>query len=430
MTDDDASIADVQTPDKDINGSTLEANPIGMTSMATPVEPLNPVTSQTVGRANQNDITQTSPISSALNIAASASSLREDFALCEQVMTEKHQFVVTILDGMNKKVDNIALQINNLEQRVEVIEKNQHIHLAKAQCIFQASNQRQNDLEKQLREGATVMNKAQEHWKNVEKRVTEIEITMKKRAPTSPGVYDKSEESLSIAIYGLPEYFDNVQRNVNQLLIDMGLEHTKCKYAYRTPSRQGRLGVVVAELDNLKDKQEVLRRKRYVRSYPQYSNVFIKTSKTHTEQVMDANFKLMLNEMINGPEYYMSDNGRILRKDRKQYPEQMHNRHDDDKSRQRMYGGARPKTTGTSNHVGTGNFQHGDIRQTHHMQMNQNYIHQKGTPWNYSHREHNQNYDRQDKNLTRNTTHHYSQDGRVSATGPQQHPTNLKNAFI
>ena len=134
-------------------------------------------------------------------------------------MTEKHQFVVTILDGMNKKVDNIALQINNLEQRVEVIEKNQHIHLANAQCIFQASNQRQNDLEKQLREGATVMNKAQEHWKNVEKRVTEIEITMKKRAPTSPGVYDKSEESLSIAIYGLPEYFDNVQRNVNQIWV-------------------------------------------------------------------------------------------------------------------------------------------------------------------------------------------------------------------
>ena len=76
-----------------------------------------------------------------------------------------------------------------------------------------------------------------------------------------------------------PEYFDNVQRNVNQLLIDMGLEHTKCKYAYHTPSRQDRLGVVVAELDTLKDKQEVLRRKRYVRSYPQYSNVFIKTSK-------------------------------------------------------------------------------------------------------------------------------------------------------
>ena len=71
--------------------------------------------------------------------------------------------------------------------------------------------------------------------------------------------------------------------------------------------------------------------------------MFIKTSKTHTEQVIDANFKLILNEMVNGPKYYMSDNGRKLRKDRKQYLEQMHIRHDDDKSRQRMYGGARKK---------------------------------------------------------------------------------------
>ena len=55
------------------------------------------------------------------------------------------------------------------------------------------------------------------------------------------------------------------------------------------------------------------------------------------------------------------------------------------------------------------------------MQMNQNYIHQKGTPWNYSHREHNQNYDRQDKNWTRNTTHHYSQDGRIHEYRQQDH---------
>ena len=58
---------------------------------------------------------QEHPISSALNIAASSNSLWDDFVLCEQVI-KKHQFVVTILDGMNKKVDNIALQINNLEQ--------------------------------------------------------------------------------------------------------------------------------------------------------------------------------------------------------------------------------------------------------------------------------------------------------------------------
>ena len=124
MTDDDASIADVQTPDKDINGSTLETDPIG--------HDFDGITCGTIKSCKRHRLWEVPtkmtlhkllPLVVPLNIAASASSLREDFALCEQVMTEKHQFVVTILDGMNKKVDNIALQINNLEQRVEVIEK-------------------------------------------------------------------------------------------------------------------------------------------------------------------------------------------------------------------------------------------------------------------------------------------------------------------
>ena len=40
----------------------------------------------------------------------------------------------------------------------------------------------------------------------------------------------------------------------------------------------------------------------------------------------------------------MSDNGRILRKDRKQPFDRMHNMHNDDNHKQRMYGGARQKT--------------------------------------------------------------------------------------
>ena len=47
-------------------------------------------------------------------------------------------------------------------------------------------------------------------------------------------------------------------------------------------------------------------------------HMFIKTSKSHTEQVMNGNFKLILNKMSNGGEYYMSDNGSLLRKNRRQ----------------------------------------------------------------------------------------------------------------
>ena len=47
---------------------------------------------------------------------------------------------------------------------------------------------------------------------------------------------------------------------------------------------------------------------------PQYQNVFVKASKSHTEQVIDANFNIILDEMTNGDAYYMSNNGRIREK--------------------------------------------------------------------------------------------------------------------
>ena len=61
-------------------------------------------------------------------------------------------------------------------------------------------------------------------------------------------------------------------------------------------------------------KRAVLERKRCIRNMPQYQHDFVKASKSHTEQVIDANFNIKLNEMTNGDVYYMSDNGRIRKK--------------------------------------------------------------------------------------------------------------------
>ena len=117
----------------------------------------------------------------------------------------------------------------------------------------------------------------------------------------------------------------------------MNLSHVKCISAHRTPRRHelNRPGVVIAELYSLEDKQAVLERKRFLRNVPQYTNVFIKSAKSHTEQVMDANFSVVLNEMSNGDLYYISDNGRIQHK---------YNRGGDNQRSGAGYGGARPKT--------------------------------------------------------------------------------------
>ena len=63
-------------------------------------------------------------------------------------MTEKHKFIVEILDKMNNGVSSIESKFIALETRVQSLEDNKHKQTVTAQNIFQASNERQNDMEK------------------------------------------------------------------------------------------------------------------------------------------------------------------------------------------------------------------------------------------------------------------------------------------
>ena len=105
---------------------------------------------------------------------------------------------------------------------------------------------------------------------------------------------------------------------MNHLFDDLNLRHNNCISSYRTTTRPNikQNGVVIAQLSSLNDKREVLDRKRYLQNMAQYRNVFLKPSKSHAEQVLNANFNLVLNEMSNGDAYCISDNGRIIQKNR------------------------------------------------------------------------------------------------------------------
>ena len=101
------------------------------------------------GRSKTDNINHnTSPIADALNLVAGAASLTNDFAVCEMIMTEKHHFLVELLDKMNNTVSSIENKIIALKTRVYKLEENEHKQTCIAQSIFQASNERQNDLEK------------------------------------------------------------------------------------------------------------------------------------------------------------------------------------------------------------------------------------------------------------------------------------------
>ena len=85
------------------NGSTtnhktpdVTPSPSSHLSISKPADILSPILSQPRDNGKRGSTAQitnaTSPISNTLNLASSAASLRNDFAMCERIMTEKHQY--------------------------------------------------------------------------------------------------------------------------------------------------------------------------------------------------------------------------------------------------------------------------------------------------------------------------------------------------
>ena len=271
--------------------------------------------------------------------------------MCEQIMTEKHQLLVTMLDGMNNSVSSIAEKLGLLESRVKVLEENEETQSHIARGIFQAANKRQNELEQSLRDHAKVITSMQLKCDKVDDLSTRVHKLENHLSEPEPQAVN-SCENLGIAIYGLHTY-DDITAAVDHLFVEMNLVNIECNSAYRTPSRPeaNRSGIVIAEMKSLRDKRVVLERKRMLRNIPHYRDVYIKSSKTHAEQVMTANFTVMLHEISNGDSYYMSDNGRIRQKStdmnnqHRYHSTQSHNGVNNYGS---MHGGARPKTTNHS----------------------------------------------------------------------------------
>ena len=102
---------------------------------------LSPVMSQQRANEERNnmahDSNTNSPISVALNLAVSAASLRKDFATCEIIKTEKHQFRVAMLGGMSITVSTMA---DKLETRVKVLKETGDTKTIIAQNIFSSAN--------------------------------------------------------------------------------------------------------------------------------------------------------------------------------------------------------------------------------------------------------------------------------------------------
>ena len=70
------------------------------------------------------------------NFILDDASLRKDFGMCERIMTKKHHFPVSMLDGMNNTVSSIELKVMALDTRVKALEEKVHLEPSIVGRIF------------------------------------------------------------------------------------------------------------------------------------------------------------------------------------------------------------------------------------------------------------------------------------------------------
>lgn len=84
--------------------------------------------------------------------------------------------------------------------------------------------------------------------------------------------------------------------------------------ASRLNSRFGKPGLVKISFSSLEEKKAILREKRRLRDTEKYKNVYPRSSKSHTDSLIELNARTILNEIPNGRQFRITSNGRIVKK--------------------------------------------------------------------------------------------------------------------
>ena len=128
----------------------------------------------------------------------------------------------------------------------------------------------------------------------------------------------KFDPDVSIIISGLEaEDGEDVLEKV-RILLEEGAQcqpMPELVAAERMKARGDGPGVIKVELHTSQDKVAVLRQKQKLRRDDRYKSVYIRSAKSHTDRLIELNFRTLLREIPSGKNFYISGNGRVLKKD-------------------------------------------------------------------------------------------------------------------
>ena len=144
----------------------------------------------------------------------------------------------------------------------------------------------------------------------LEERVEKIEKAEISRATYNP-------ESTVIAA-GLQESEDEDIKEKAASLVrqGLGLRDVPVIRATRLASRGPKPGLVKIQLDSLENKKRVLKNKLQLKDSDNYGRVFVRSSKSHTDRLIELNFRKLLEYVPGGQDLRLTGNGRLVLKDR------------------------------------------------------------------------------------------------------------------
>ena len=132
---------------------------------------------------------------------------------------------------------------------------------------------------------------------------------------------NKFQSDVSVIIVGLPFTDGEIPRErVASLLAEV----LQCDpvpeivNAERTTPRGRGPGVIKVEFRTVQDKVAVLRLKKKLMDTEGFGRVFIQSAKSHTERLIDLNFRTILKELPAGKDYFLTGNGKLVKRDRQQ----------------------------------------------------------------------------------------------------------------
>ena len=140
-------------------------------------------------------------------------------------------------------------------------------------------------------------------FEDIENRLTRIEERFQ---------YDPE---VTVIAQGVPPTHNEDPEQVAQELIRKGLNTVDIpvvrakRLATRNPNKPGLLKI---ELPNLDAKKKILRRKTELSKVPQYRRVYLRSSKSHVERLLELNTKTLLEQMPTGNQFRLTGNGRLI----------------------------------------------------------------------------------------------------------------------